>query len=77
MYATRFLPAFLVAVSVHVVLCSNPNINFNNIIISVSDDSITCSAPWHYANVDGKCKCASETNLSKCTDEGTLLQGRL
>ena len=52
----------------------NPNVSFNNIITSVSDDSIICSAPWHYVNVDRKCKCASETTLIKCTDEGTLLR---
>ena len=53
------------------ILCSNQNVSFN---ISVSGDSITCSAPWHYVNVNGKCKCASETNLIKCTDEGTLMR---
>ena len=36
--------------------------------------SITCSAPWHYVDLNGKCMCAFETTLIKCTDEGTLLR---
>ena len=70
LYATRFFPTLIVTVSVHVVqiLCSN---HFN---ISVRDDNIAC-APWHYVSHNsGMCKCASETTLIKCTDEGALLR---
>ena len=74
MHTTRLLTPIVFAISVHAVLCSNTNVHFN-ISESVSDDSISCSAPWHYANSDGMCKCcASKTSLIKYTDEGTLLR---
>ena len=80
MYATGLVPAFLVTLSAwHVVVGSNPSINFNASTLNGSTSIKSCNAPWHYVDQDGKCKCASltgttPTRLIKCTDEGTLLR---